>query len=250
MGSVTRQQTWEKLNTGNKDSSRYPLRDHDSTSYLNSKSAISNIRSSHNLKLPVKRTMYHNPLQQSLLTSAYIYSHVLNIPLRITFLYSEEKLRCLLDYNYYWEDEEMNTFLSLVDDHFNTKYEDSLINPQVVVGDLLPTIVSSDGYRKNFNLNDNIFIFFYLPNKDGNGRETGNRHYVLVSIYKRYQHVSIYRSGKIQESITDELEPKLKSTLNEYNNILETLHSHYVQILQMGIVTLICGHMDSMLTSK
>ena len=192
----TRQWTWEKKNVGNKDSSLYPLREKDSTSYRNSKSTISKLRSSPNMKLPVKRTMYKNPVQQSLLTSVYIYSHVLNIPLHITVLYSEEKLRCLLDYNYYWEDEDMNTFLSLVADHFNTKYEESLMHPQVVVGDLLPTIVSSDDYRNHFNLNDNNFIVVYLPNKDGKGRETGTGHYVLVSIYKRYQHVSIYRSGK------------------------------------------------------
>ena len=76
-------------------------------------------------------------------------------------------------------------------------------------------------------MNDNIFIVFYLPNKE-NGKETRTGHYVLVSIYKKYQHVSIYSSGKIQDGIIDELEPRFKEYIKKYNNLMETLHSHFV----------------------
>ena len=94
--------------------------------------------------------MSQNPIRKSLLNYEYIYSNVLNIPLRITVLYKEGKIRFLLEYKYYWEDEDMNTFLSLVSDIFNTKYPESLIHTQVVVVELLPLIVSSDDYSNLF----------------------------------------------------------------------------------------------------
>ena len=130
----TRQQMREKKKAVNKDSSRYPLNEKDTISYRNSNSTIRNVRTSPNLKLSVRRRMYHSPLQELLLNSVYIYSYVLKIPLHITVFYKEVKIRFLLEYNYWWEDEEMNTFLSLLSDIFNNKYPESLINPQVVFG--------------------------------------------------------------------------------------------------------------------
>ena len=96
--------------------------------------------------------------------SVYIFSCSKN-PLRISVLYTEEKLRSLLDHEYWWEDDEMNKFISLISVTFNSKYNESLIHPQVVVVDLLTLIVSSDDYIKLFKSKDNIFIFVYLPNK-------------------------------------------------------------------------------------
>ena len=79
--------------------------------------------------------------------------------------YTQKKIRSLVDHDYWWEDEKINTLLSLLSDTFNPKYPESLIHPQVVVADLLPLISTPDDYKKLFNLNDNIFIVVYLPNK-------------------------------------------------------------------------------------
>ena len=60
-------------------------------------------------------------------------STVLEDVTRLKVLYTQQMINELLDDDYWWEDDVMNTFLCILSHIFHKKYSDSVIHPQVVV---------------------------------------------------------------------------------------------------------------------
>lgn len=70
--------------------------------------------------------------KESIFKVLYIYSNLLDDVIKLQVYYRKQMINKLLDNNHWWEDEEMNTLLSILYNTFQEKYTGSIIHPQVV----------------------------------------------------------------------------------------------------------------------
>ena len=74
-----------------------------------------------------------NKEKKPMIKVEYMNSTVLEDVTQLKVFYTQQMINELLDDDYWWEDDVMNTFLCILSRIFHEKYSDSIIHPQVVV---------------------------------------------------------------------------------------------------------------------
>ena len=145
---------------------------------------------------------------------------------QLQVFFTQQKINDLLQDNNWWEDDVINTFLSLLSQSFKGKYKYSIIHPQVVVVNYFSELGTS--FYGSLTDVHNYFFVIFLPYiqatiESGSNEYVHTGHYVVVAIYMRVQHVSIYSSGSNQDGVLDELKPQiigfLESILLDVDNL-------------------------------